>query len=143
MSTDHIRAEVLDRFHAAPEELSSTEIAAIESHLEVCALCREHSLRLKEFYAGIRDGLNSPPSERDRALASKAIARKRLALPFRALERGSAQQEMLEAYSEIVESRGGPLVHRFTRYIRFHPIQFAGATALVAAALVYFLMGVH
>jgi hypothetical protein len=73
------------------------------------------------------------------------IAREELAaqlmreLSLRALEsKHSAEiaRGAIDAYAEVIEPYRRPIIQRFVRYIRFHPLQFAGATSLAAALFV-------
>ncbi len=133
--TNHIPEHRLEALYLSPEEISEQEKSSIEQHLSQCTLCREHSLKLKEFYRNLQENLSSPPTERDRVFAEKLLAQKRLALPLKAIVKKN--EEALDAYAEVIEPYYRSLPQRIIRYVQIHPVQatvrFSLAAALAAA----------
>ncbi|MBI4547319.1 MAG: VCBS repeat-containing protein [Ignavibacteriae bacterium] len=135
---EHISEQTLEKIFLTPEEITEQEKSAIEAHIEECAYCREHHLKLKEFYTSLQENLESPPIERDRAFAERLLARKRLLLPTSALAKKA--EEAIDAYAEIIEPYYRPLAQRIIRYIQIHPIRVASATSFAGAAIVLALL---
>ncbi len=133
---DHIENNTLEKLFLCPDELSKQEKEDINSHLENCSLCSEHSAKLKEFYKDLNTNLDIPPTERDEALAEKFFARKRLALPAMAKELPEKIDNALSTFVEIIEPYHKPLAQRIIRYIKIHPVRFASATSVIGFAMV-------
>jgi hypothetical protein len=136
---EHPTENQLERLILTPDDLGLDEKERLESHLADCSLCREHMLKLKEFYRGVSSELENSPTQRDRDAAQAILSSGRKALPSEALQR--QPDAVLDAYAEVIEPYRRPFIHRFVRYVRVHPLQFAGASSLALAALaVLFLM---
>jgi hypothetical protein len=121
-----------------PHEVTPEEQSGLESHLAECSLCREHLLRLRQFYEGVKVELKSGPTERDRDTAEMILSSHRKALPSEALQR--QHEAVLDAYAEVIEPYRRPLVQRIIWYARVHPVRFAGATAFGVAAVALALL---
>lgn len=134
--TEHIDDKILEKLFVCPDELSSQEKNDIILHIKKCSLCREHSVKLEDFYQQLQNNLESPPTERDKALAEKLLARNRLALPEKKLALQERVDNALSTFVEIIEPYHRPLAQRFIRYIRIHPIRVASGFSM-AAALVF------
>jgi hypothetical protein len=132
----HIENTILEKLYLNPDELSAQEKETISLHLKECALCREHSTKLKDFYHQLQDNLASPPTEQDEAFAEKILARKRLALPAKRQELPQRIDNALDTFVEIIEPYHRPLAQRIMRYIQFHPLRVASGFSL-AASLVF------
>ena len=137
---NHIAEQIFDTLFLTPDELGEEEKKNIDQHLDECKLCNEHYQVLKAFYLDLDKNLNSPPTERDRAFAEKLLAKKRLALPLRAIEK--RKDDALDVYAEVIEPYYRSLPQRVIRYIQIHPVRaaagFSMAAALVAVALMTF-----
>jgi hypothetical protein len=138
--SEHLSEHQLETLLLNSDEVTPEERRSLESHLTDCSLCREHLLKLKEFYGGVKAELENPPTQRDRDTADAILSTGRKGLPSDALQR--QPEAVLDAYAEAIEPYRRPLIQGFVRYVRAHPVQFAGAsslglTALVALVLVF------
>jgi hypothetical protein len=136
--TEHPTENQLERLILTPDNLGAMEKARLGSHLEACSLCREHMLRLREFHSAVSSELENSPTQRDRDAAQAILSSGRKALPSEVLQR--QPEAVLDAYAEVIESYRVPLVQRFVRYVRMHPMRFAGAASLGAIGLALLML---
>lgn len=135
---EHLLETQLERLLLTPHELTTEDRARLESHLDACSLCREHMLRLRAFYSGVKAELENPPTQRDQQMAEAILSSGRKALPSEALQR--QPETVLDAYAEVIEPYRRPLIQRFVRYVRMHPVRFAGATSVGAIGLALLML---
>ncbi len=133
---EHIPETKLEQYLIFPDDVPADEVAKMEVHLRECTLCREYARKLRAFYQQVRSEMGSSPSERDKALAERLMARKRFAIPERTPERHGKELSIVDAYAEIIEPYRRPMMQRFARYIYLHPVRSATGFSLAAAALV-------
>jgi hypothetical protein len=132
--SEHLSEHQLETLLLNSDEVTPEERRSLEAHLTDCSLCREHLLKLKEFYGGVKAELENPPTQRDRDTADAILSTGRKALRSEALQ--GHPEAVLDAYAEMIEPYRRPLIQRFVRYVRVHPVQFAGVSSLGLAALV-------
>jgi hypothetical protein len=131
--SDHVTETELEKLLLTPDEVTEEDRVGFESHLAECSLCREHWLRLREFYGGVKAELEKSPTQGDQKMAEAILSSGRKALPSQALQR--QPDAVLDAYAEVIEPYRRPLIERFVRYVRIHPVRFAGATSVGAIGL--------
>jgi hypothetical protein len=139
---EHISELKIDTFAVNPDLLDENERIDIEKHLSECAFCRDYYTRLKNFYSGLEQKLESSPGEKDRELAVALLRKKgsRL-LPSKALEK-TGVESLIETYTDIVSvSRRGSLPQRLYFFVQSRPVVSAAAMfALVAILSITFLI---
>ncbi|GEM_PF-988871 len=139
--TDHIPEKTLERFALDITLFDAEAKSQIRAHLDRCALCSENLGRWRTLYENVANSLQSPPSERDRALARKLAGRRRLILPFRKPELPAATEQAIDTYFETIELYRRPLAQRIVRYVVRHPVRTAsGFSITLAAALALFFL---
>jgi len=136
---EHINDKILEKLFISPDEISSQEKDDIASHLEKCALCREHVAKLKDFYKDLQANLDTQPTERDKAFAEKLLVRPRLALPEKKLALHERVDNALSTFVEIIEPYHRPLAERVWSYIRIHPLRTAGGFSFAAVLMIFAL----
>jgi len=135
MNAGHLTEQEVILLLLSPEQLSTQQREAFESHLASCKYCEEHHRNMREFYADVELRLEQSPSAKDEELAEKLLERRaRLRLPLRALEKRTS--DLIEAYAEIVSANRRPLPLRFTDYARAHPVRLTGAITSAAVVVV-------
>lgn len=133
-SDNHIQESRIELFLLSPGEIHNDERLTIEAHLESCSECRDVANQVKVIYGELGDRLASPPTDDDHRLAAQFGTRGKLILGRRAVTRRN--DEILDAYAEVVEPTGKWLITRLMRYAVAHPVKSAGGLSLAMLGLV-------
>lgn len=132
---EHIAEDKLEQYILSEKEIGREETTQIESHLVECSLCRETADKLQAFYRELEARLESGPTDRQRELAERLLARRKAELPSKILQLPARTEKALEVFAEIIEPYRRPMIQRFVRYVQLHPVRFASGFSLAAAAL--------
>ncbi len=132
---DHLTEEILEEYLLSDGTFGESGKNDVALHLGTCALCREHLAGLTDYHRLLKEELDSPPSERDKALARELISGNRLSLPNRRNALIERSDNLVEAIAEDIEPYRSSFMERIVRYFRIHPIRSAGYATGAAMAI--------